>query len=77
MHLYSALPKTPGPNECHSIMRKTVHEWLETNHNGLGMAKKRAGRRKTFIGRQTSISQVEHSLLKLRAREAEIRKRPK
>ncbi len=58
-------------------MRKTVHEWLKANHNGTGMAKKKAGRRKSLKPQTTSISQVEQSLQKEQARETKISKRPK
>ena len=77
MRLYLAFWKTYLPKEFHSIMRKTVHEWLEANHNGAGMAKKKAPRRKSLKPQTTSISQVEQSLQKEQARETIISKRPK
>jgi hypothetical protein len=45
-------------------MRKTVHEWLEANHNGTGMAKKKAARRKSLKPHTPSDSQIEQSLQK-------------
>jgi hypothetical protein len=38
--IYAWLLNANFPKEWHSIMRKTVHEWLVSNPNGTGMAKK-------------------------------------
>jgi hypothetical protein len=58
-------------------MRKTVHEWLEVNHNGTGMAKKKAARRKSLKPRASSISHVEQTLQKQQRRKTGINKHPK
>jgi hypothetical protein len=58
-------------------MRKTVHEWLQTNHKGIGMAKKKAARRNSLNHPVTSKSQVQQLLKKLQERENKISKRPK
>jgi hypothetical protein len=71
------IPKNIPPGRCHSIMRKTVHEWLEANHNGTGMAKKRAARRESLKPRATSISQVEQLLQKKQSQKTKMRKHPK
>jgi hypothetical protein len=77
MRLHLAFRKTYLPNEFHSIMRKTVHEWLEANHNGTGMAKKKVAHLKSLRPQTTSISQVGRSLQKEQARKTKISKRPK
>jgi hypothetical protein len=58
-------------------MRKTVYEWLEINHNGQGMAKKKVARIKAFKRRATSHSQVEQTFKKQLARSTSVSKRPK
>jgi hypothetical protein len=55
-------------------MRKTVHEWLEANHNGTGMAKKIAARRKSLKPRAPSNSQIEQSLQKQQSQMTKMRK---
>jgi hypothetical protein len=57
-------------------MRKTVYEWLETNHKGQGLAKKKAARTKAFKRRATH-SQVEQSFKKQLARSTRVRKKAK
>ena len=70
-------PKTYISDECNSIMRKTVHEWLEVNKNGTGMAKKKTARRKSLKTRASSISHVELSLQRRQRRKTGINKHPK
>src|SRR6478672_9047723 len=54
MALYFAFPEMQLQEECDCNMRKTVYEWLETNQNGMGLAKKKAARRRSFKRRATS-----------------------
>jgi citrate lyase synthetase len=72
-----AAPEQTPHEEFHSIMRKTVHEWLEANHNGAGLAKKKAARRKSSKRRAISNSQVQQSLTKQQAPENKISRRLK